>query len=157
MESMNKAKLAVVGVAGAVTALFGWLGWLVILFAACMALDWVTGSVAGTKRAGWSSAAARAGLAHKGGMIVIVLASAVCDGLLYLILNNIPALRLPFEYDALICPLVLCWYIVTELGSICENAARLGAPLPGFLTKILAVLKGAAESAGETLTGETKR
>ena len=157
MESVNKAKLAVAALCGAVTAVFGWLGWLVILFAACMALDWVTGSIAGTKRAGWSSAAARTGLAHKGGMIVIVLASGACDGLLYLILNNIPALRLPFEYDALICPLVLCWYVVTELGSICENAARLGAPLPGFLQKILAVLRGAAESAGETLAGETKR
>lgn len=157
MENVNRAKLAVAALCGAVTAVFGWLGWLVILFAACMALDWVTGSIAGTKRAGWSSAAARAGLAHKGGMIVIVLASGACDGLLYLILNNIPALRLPFEYDALICPLVLCWYVVTELGSICENAARLGAPLPGFLQKILAVLRGAAESAGETLAGETKR
>lgn len=154
MESVNRAKLAVVAVCGAVTAIFGWLGWLVILFAACMALDWVTGSAAGTRRAGWSSAAARAGLWHKGGMIVIVLASAACDGLLYLILNSIPALRLPFEYGALICPLVLCWYIVTELGSVCENAAALGAPMPGFLKKFLAVLRGAAESAGEKLAGE---
>ena len=155
MEStLNKAKLAVVALCGAITAVFGWLGWLVILFAACMALDWVTGSIAGTKRAGWSSGTARAGLAHKGGMIVIVLVSAACDGLLYLILNSIPALRLPFEYDTLICPLVLCWYIITELGSICENAAALGAPLPGFLRKILAVLKGATETAGDKLAGD---
>ena len=106
--TMNKAKLAVVGVAGAVTAVFGWLGWLVILFTACMALDWITGTAVGAKRGEWSSGTARAGLWHKGGMIVIVLASAACDGLIGIILNNIPALRLPFEYDAVICPLVLC-------------------------------------------------
>lgn len=152
--TLNKTKAAIVAVCGAITAVFGWMGWLVILFAGCMAMDWVTGSIAGTKRDGWSSGTARSGLAHKGGMIVIVMASAACDGLLYLVLNDIPALQLPFEYDALICPLVLCWYIITELGSICENAAALGAPLPKFLRKILAVLKGAAETAGDKLAGD---
>lgn len=152
--TLNRAKLAVVAVCGAITAVFGWMGWLVILFAACMALDWVTGSIAGAKLAGWSSGTARAGLAHKGGMIVIVLVSAACDGLIGIILNNVPGLHLPFEYAALICPLVLCWYIITEMGSICENAAALGAPLPGFLRRILAVLKDATETAGDKLTGD---
>ena len=60
----NKIKLVVVGIAGAITAVFGWMGWLVIGFAACMLLDWITGSVAGSKKVtGWSSATARAGLA----------------------------------------------------------------------------------------------
>ena len=67
--------------------------------------------------------------------------------------NNITAIKLPFEYSVLVCPLVLCWYIVTELGSICENAAALGAPLPGFLKKILAVVKNSTEDVGESLTG----
>ena len=134
METLNKIKLAVVGIAGAITAVFGWMGWLVIGFAACMLLDWITGSVAGSKKDGWSSATARAGLWHKGGMLVV-------------------AIKLPFEYSVLVCPLVLCWYIVTELGSICENAAALGAPLPGFLKKILAVVKNSTEDVGESLTG----
>ena len=33
METLNKIKLAVVGIAGAITAVFGWMGWLVIGFA----------------------------------------------------------------------------------------------------------------------------
>jgi phage-related holin len=73
METLNKIKLAVVGIAGAITAVFGWMGWLVIGFAACMLLDWITGSVAGSKKDGWSSATARAGLWHKGGMLVVVV------------------------------------------------------------------------------------
>ena len=73
METLNKIKLAVVGIAGAITAVFGWMGWLVIGFAACMLLDWITGSAAGSKKDGWSSATARAGLWHKGGMLVVVV------------------------------------------------------------------------------------
>lgn len=132
METLNKIKLAVVGIAGAITAVFGWMGWLVIGFAACMLLDWITGSVAGSKKDGWSSATARAGLWHKGGMLVVVVVAAALDGLLGIIINNITAIKLPFEYSVLVCPLVLCWYIVTELGSICENAAALGAPCRAF-------------------------
>ena len=129
------------------------MGWLVIGFAACMLLDWITGSVAGIKKDGGSSATARAGLWHKGGMLVVVVVAAALDGLLGIIINNITAIKLPFEYSVLVCPLVLCWYIVTELGSICENAAALGAPLPGFLKKILAVVKNSTEDVGESLTG----
>ena len=88
METLNKIKLAVVGIAGAITAVFGWMGWLVIGFAACMLLDWITGSVAGSKKDGWSSATARAGLWHKGGMLVVVVVAAALDGLLGIIINN---------------------------------------------------------------------
>lgn len=34
---------------------------------------------------------------------------------------------------------------MTELGSIVENAARLGAPIPKFLTDCLAKLKDKAD------------
>lgn len=30
----------------------------------------------------------------------------------------------------LLTPIVLTWYITTELGSILENAAEMGAPVP---------------------------
>ena len=154
METMTKIKAAVAGVCGAVTAVFGWLGWLVIGWAACMLLDYVTGSIAAARAEKWSSAAARDGLYHKLGMIVAVLVSAAADGLLGIIINNLPGIALPFDYSALICPLVLCWYIITELGSITENAAALGAPLPPFLQKILACVQSGTEAAGEKLAGE---
>ena len=37
------AKAAVAALCGAFTAAFGWLGWLVLAWAACMALDWLSG------------------------------------------------------------------------------------------------------------------
>ena len=114
MEKRNlfvSGKAVVAAVCGAFTAAFGWLGWLVVAWAACMALDWVSGSAAAASRGAWSSAAARAGLWHKAGMVVVVLV----------------------------------WYIFTELGSIAENAAAMGAPVPGWLVRILAQGKEGAE------------
>ena len=65
MEKRNlfvSGKAVVAAVCGAFTAAFGWLGWLVVAWAACMALDWVSGSAAAASRGAWSSAAARAGV-----------------------------------------------------------------------------------------------
>ena len=62
---VNKIKVAVTGFFGALTGLFGWMGWLVVAFVGCMALDWITGSAAAVKKGEWSSSVARAGLWHK--------------------------------------------------------------------------------------------
>ena len=44
---------------------------------------------------------------------------------------------MPFEFTTLLTPIVLLWYIITELGIILENAGKLGAPLPKWLKKML--------------------
>ena len=44
------AKAAVAALCGAFTAAFGWLGWLVLAWAACMVLDWLSGSAAAASR-----------------------------------------------------------------------------------------------------------
>ena len=90
-----------------------------------------------------SSAAARAGIWHKAGMLVVVLVSALTDAVLGMAAANLPGLELPF--DGVVLPVVLVWYIFTELGSIAENAAAMGAPVPGCLVKILAEGKGKVE------------
>ena len=64
---------------------------------------------------------------------------------------NIPGITLPFEYTLFLCPLVLVWYILTELGSIAENATAMGAPVPEFLLKALQKGKDAADQAGDKL------
>ena len=51
-------------------------------------------------------------------------------------------------------PLVLVWYCITELRSIAENAALMGAPIPEWLRKLLEAGKQAVDDAGERLTGE---
>ena len=113
MEEQNMflwIKAAVTALCAAFSAAFGWLGWLVLAWAVCMVIDWISGSAAG------------------------VLGVAV---------ENLPVLGI--QYTVLILPVVLVWYIFTELGSIAENAAAMGAPVPEGLIKLLAAGKRAAE------------
>lgn len=148
-KDLMEFKLAVAAIAGALTGFWGWLGWLVVCWVCCMVLDYITGSVAAGKAGEWTSKKAREGIFHKFGMIVIVMVSAAADLLIGLVVNNLPMLALPLEYGGLLCPVVLVWYIVTELGSITENAVAMGAPVPALLTKMLKITKDAVEQIGE--------
>ncbi len=141
-------KAAIVGIFGAFGAAFGWLGWLVLAWIGCMVVDYISGSSAAMKAGQWSSAKARGGIWHKAGMIVVVIVAAVADNVLSLVVASIPGISI--EYTVLLLPMVLVWYILTELGSILENAAAMGAPVPEFLVNILA----AAKEKVEVATGE---
>lgn len=144
-------KAAVAGVAGALTGLWGWMGWLVLGWILCMVLDYITGSAAAAKGGAWSSAKAREGIWHKAGMIVVVVVAALADLLLAVVLEHLPVVSLPMEFGGLICPIVLVWYIITELGSMAENAAAMGAPVPSWLLKLLEAGKDMIDQAGEDL------
>ena len=156
MEQVNKIKAAIAAALGLLTGLWGWLGWLVVGWVACMALDYLTGSLAAARTGEWSSARARDGIWHKCGMIVVVLVAAGTDLLIEIVLTNLPVLALPIQYPGLVCPVVLVWYIVTELGSMIENAVVMGAPAPKWLVKLLALGKDAVDSAGDKLGGDGK-
>ncbi|MDE6589830.1 MAG: phage holin family protein [Oscillospiraceae bacterium] len=153
-KTINNWKAAVAAVMGLLTGLWGWFGWLVAGWVAAMALDYLTGSLAAAKEGAWSSTRAREGIWHKCGMFVVVLVAAGADMLLSAVLANLPLVTLPFEYAGLVCPVVLVWYIVTELGSIVENAVAMGAPAPRWLVKLLALGKSAVDAAGDKLGGE---
>ena len=143
-------KAAIVGIFGAFGAAFGWLGWLVLAWIGCMVVDYISGSSAAMKAGQWSSAKARGGIWHKAGMIVVVIVAAVADNVLALVVASIPGISI--DYTVLLLPMVLVWYILTELGSILENAAAMGAPVPEFLVNILAAAKDKVEAAtGEEL------
>ena len=76
MEHVNKFKAAIAALTGALTALWGWMGWLAVGWIVCMGLDYLTGSMAAAKAGAWNSARAREGIWHKCGMIVVVLVAA---------------------------------------------------------------------------------
>ena len=88
--------------------------------------------------------------------LAMAAVAAGTDLLLSLVLANLPLAALPVEYAGLVCPVVLVWYIVTELGSMVENAVVMGAPVPKWLVKLLALGKDAVDSAGDKLGGEGK-
>ena len=158
MENDNiplAVKAAFVAFAGAFGAAFGWLGWLILAWVLCMVLDWLSGSAAASAKGNWSSATARAGIWHKGGMILVIIVAALADCVLGVSVNNLPMLGI--NYTVLVLPVTLVWYIFTELGSIAENATEMGANVPVFLTKILAAGKTITENAMESQNEEVKK
>ena len=141
-------------IGGAIAALFG--GWdtalqTLVIF---MAIDYITGYSAAAKNGEWSSQIAREGLWHKAGCIFAVLVAGILDAVVGYLLENIHGLALPFEYTVFVCPLVVVWYMLMELGSILENIGKMGAPLPEFLKKMIVVLKATVDSAGDAASGD---
>ena len=152
MDTPDKAaeiKAAAAALIAFGTALFGWVGWMVVLWLAAMALDYLTGTFAALYNKTWSSAAARRGLWHKLGSITAVLVAVMCDIALGVIAGKLGDGFISVDYGCVITPIVAAWYIFTELGSVIENAAKLGAPMPDFLKKLVSGLRDAADDAGD--------
>lgn len=151
MDGINAFKATISAVVAALTALWGWFGWLVVGWVSCMAIDYATGSAAALRAGSWSSQEARDGIWHKVGCAMAVLASGIMDLVIGLLIDNVPGIALPFEYNVFFCALVVVWYILTELGSIIENAGALGAPVPEWLARAIAALQDRVdETAGES-------
>lgn len=130
-ERATEIKAGITAIIAILTALWGWLGWAVIVWIACILLDYLAGSFAAKKANNWSSAIARSGLWHKLGEIFAVLVAALCDIALRIVLEG-SGIKLPFEVGPVLTPVVLIWYTLTEVGSILENCGKLGAPVPSW-------------------------
>lgn len=131
---------------GFLTALWGWAGWAVMVWAALILIDYITGSMAAKREKNWSSAIARDGLWHKAGEIFAVLTAALCDIALKVVVEG-SGITFPFEISMIVTPIVLLWYILTEAGSIIENCGRLGAPVPSWFKKRVDTYKNAIDKA----------
>lgn len=125
----------------------GWQGIMALVWVGAMGLDYLSGSMAACRAGQWSSAAAREGLWHKGGMILVVAVAAVADVVMTVLCANLP---MDMTWPGAVLPLVLGWYILTELGSILENAVKMGAAVPQWLVKLLKAGRDAVDAKGTT-------
>ena len=148
-DKASEIKAALTAAAAFGTALFGWVGWLIILWLLATALDYITGTCAAIYNRSWSSAAARQGLWHKLGSIFAVLVAAMCDIALNVVGDNLGIGVFDLACRCMIPPLVTVWYTFTELGSIVENAAAMGAPIPGFVKQLIVKVSSEAEDTTE--------
>ena len=151
MNAPSKAmelKAAISAVLAGMTAFWGWTGWLVVIWLVAMVLDYATGSWAALSTGTWDSAVARAGLWHKLGSIAAVLVAALCDIALGVVIDGIGAQAVTNWIGGSMTfatPMVCIWYIITEAGSVLENADKLGAKIPKFLRTRLEKLKDKVE------------
>ncbi len=141
-EKALEIKAAITAVVAIVTSLLGWTGVAVVILLACIVLDYITGSWAAKAHGEWSSKIAREGLWHKLGEIVAICVAALCDIALHVVFSSAAAeLFGNMEIRGWFTLVVAIWYIFTELGSILENAAKLGAPIPKWLIEGIGKLK----------------
>ena len=145
-ENLFHIKAAIAAGCTALGAFLGWKGVMLVTWVVAMALDYLTGTFAAMKAGDWSSARAREGLWHKGGMIFVVMVAGITDIIMIMIAQNIP---IGIQWPVIVLPLVLSWYIITELGSVLENCVKMGAPVPGWLIKLLKASTKAVDTAGE--------
>lgn len=146
-ETIVTAKAAIAAFFAAIGAFLGWKGIMAVVWVALMALDWITGTIAARKNGTWRSSAARDGAWHKIGSVLVVVVALLADFIMGVMLSHIPVLEI--AWPNMLGPLVLAWYIVTELGSILENAVKLGAPVPNWIVKIFDATLKMVDKAGE--------
>ena len=148
-ENLTNIKLSIVAFCTAMSAFLGLQGVLFVLWVVVVAIDYISGTLAAWLAGEWSSAVAREGARHKLGMLFVVIVAGITDLTLATVCAYLP---IGFDWPVLVLPLVFAWYILTELGSILENAVKMGAPIPEWLTKLLTVGLKAINARGDDLT-----
>ena len=153
-ENMLTVKAAMVGFFTTLGAFLGWKGIMVFSWFGVMLLDYISGTIAAALNGNWSSAVAREGIKHKGGMILVVAVAGISDIVMGIIVNHVPV---GIQWPGLIMPMIMAWYIITELGSILENAVAMGARVPAWLVNLLKVSANIMEAAGETVASTEEK
>lgn len=152
MEKYVIAIQALLTAAGAwISAKLGILGPVLMILTIMMVLDYITGMLASKREAlehpdnpgyGWNSKKGAKGIIKKVGYLCIIAVAMVVD---YIVLNVAGSMGVSVSAKAFFALLVAVWYILNELLSIIENAGRMGAQVPEWLCKYIAVLKEAID------------
>lgn len=154
MNEFPTVKAVFAGAISALSTFLGWRGVMALIWLTVMLLDYISGSVAAVKAGQWSSQAARQGIWHKCGMILVVVVGGLADLVMWMICRNVACDVVNITWPVLVLPLVLAWYIITELGSILENAVKLGANVPKWLVNLLKSSLNAVDSVYEEQIGD---
>lgn len=132
--NLNEFKIGLTAAIWAAVGVIGWQGILLISWIVLMLVDYLSGTWAAKRQGNWNSQAARDGVMHKGGMVLVVFAAGLTDLVLWAIWDKLPMSR---EWPFLTLVLVVVWYCLTEVGSILENAGKMGAPIPKWFAAAL--------------------
>lgn len=150
-EAVLMIQAALAGVGAYLSAKLGVLYPVLCVLSIMMVVDYVTGMLASKVEAidhpddkayGWSSKKGAKGIIKKVGYLSAIAVAMVID---YVIATVSDRLSIQMPVTALFGLLVAVWYLLNELLSIIENAGRMGAPVPEWLSKYIAVLKDKIE------------
>lgn len=147
---------AALAVAGAfLSAKLGILYPVLCVLGIMMALDYITGMAASKveamdhpndKNYGWNSKKGAKGIVKKVAYLCIIAVGMVVD---FVIVGVAEQIGFEVPVKALFGLLVAVWYLLNELLSITENAGRMGANVPEWLSKYISVLRDKIDSKAE--------
>lgn len=162
MEKVNATKTITAFAVGTTSAMatwmfnqFGVLFYVILLLAAMMIVDYITGMLASKCEAidhpddpayGWNSKKGAKGIIKKVGYLCVIAVAIVID---YIIKYVAADAGLELDIKAFFGLMVAVWYLLNELLSIIENSGRMGAQVPEWLLKYIAVLKNKIAAEGE--------
>ena len=164
MENANTVKAVTVGIGGIMSAVAAWLFarlgvllYILLVLAAAMIIDYLTGMLASKAEAidhpddpscGWNSKKGAKGIIKKVGYLCIIAVAVMVDWIILHVAADI-GFESALNLKAFFGIMVTVWYLLNETLSIIENAGRMGAPVPDWLKKYIAVLKDKIEQKGE--------
>lgn len=154
MDNLNEFKIAMTAALVAAVNFLGWQGILLVAWVALMLIDYGSGTWAAKCAGSWSSRIAREGIMHKGGMVLVVMVAAIADLVLTVVCEKLP---IDWEWPMALLCLVLVWYILTEIGSILENAVKMGADVPQWFIDAMEGGLKIVDGQGEEIADKIKQ
>lgn len=154
VKILSRAQAVTSAVAAWLLAKMGLLFYVMIVLFGAMILDYITGMLAAKREAinhpddptyGWSSKRGAEGIIKKVGYVCIIAVAMAAD---WIIFNVAATVGIDVKLKAFFGILTAVWYVLNELLSIIENAGRMGAPVPEWLTKNIAALKKSIDDQG---------
>lgn len=126
----------------------------VIVLLCVMLADYVTGMARAWITSTLSSRVGVRGIVKKLAYMFCVAVGIVVDWIIQSAADKVGVDLGGFYFMGL---LVTIWLILNELISILENVSEIGAPVPGFLLKLIRRLKKTAEEKGDEAAAGTQR
>lgn len=158
----NVVKMVYTGGASIISVVAAWLFarlgillYVIVILAIMMCIDHLSGMMASKSEAidhpddpnyGWNSKKGAKGIFKKVGYLCVIAVAIVVD---YIIMQVAETAGIRTDIKAFFGLIVTVWYLLNELLSITENAGRMGAPVPDWLKKYIAVLKGKIDTQGD--------
>ena len=144
MDTLTKTKVVFTSIVGVLASWLGELAVPMMVLVICNLIDYITGISAASKRGQKiSSYRGIQGISKKVCMWLLVAVGSILDWLLAYAGNK---LGMTIHLPMLIASLVAVWLICNELISILENINDIGVPLPGFLGRLVSMLKSKVDA-----------
>ena len=144
---MEKIKIGLAALSGAVAAWLGDVYILMLLALSFMALDFLTGVMAAGKEHNINSQTATDGMYKKAGFFLLLLLGLGLDIAVGYFASGALGISMPFNspFGLMVC----AWIVFTEAISVTENLSRLNVPIPAFLSKWLKITRDGIDISGD--------